>query len=198
SVATLELFAPYIEFYIGCVCMAQNVSLLFCYAGEIKAYQNRPVADGVNKQVTNETFTRRLYILSELAQYLLREKSISSNWPVNVYPGKLALSTDIFEPLADMDKSSVPREPFLASEFISRRAKTPAAARARANKRNRPKPTAPAASTGDAVDKPMAKRQRSLSGAKARSKGKEPAPMDAESDAEDVEMSSVAETSDEE
>ncbi|KAJ1668341.1 Sister chromatid cohesion protein pds5 [Coemansia sp. RSA 1813] len=199
-VATLELFAPYIEFYIGCVCMSQNVSLLFCYAGEIKTYQNRPVVDGINKQISNEVFTRRLYVLSELAQYLLREKSISSNWPVNVYPGKLALPTDIFEPLSDTDKVSVPRDPFLSPEFISRRAKTPAAARANANKRTRPKiaVSAAAAPTGEVADKSKIKRQRSLSGSRTRAKGKEPAPMDDESDVEDVEMSSVAETSDEE
>ncbi|KAJ2559539.1 Sister chromatid cohesion protein pds5 [Coemansia sp. RSA 1933] len=205
TVATLELFAPYIEFYIGCVCMAQNVSLLFCYSGEIKAYQNRPAADGINKQIANDVFTMRLYVLSELAQYLLREKSISSNWPVNVYPGKLALPTDIFEPLTDTDKASVPREPFLDAEFVSRRAKTSSAARASASKRTRPKPptaaVAVAASTTVTAEKPRAKRQRSLSGARTRSKGKEPAPIDdgeGESDAEDVEMSSVAETSDEE
>ncbi|KAJ2519512.1 Sister chromatid cohesion protein pds5 [Coemansia sp. RSA 2049] len=204
-VATLEVFAPYIEFYIGCVCMAQNVSLLFCNAGEIKAYRNRPVADGISKQVvSNEVFTRRLYVLSELAQYLLREKSISSNWPVNVYPGKLTLPADIFELLAEADRASVPREPFLDPEFVSRRAKAPAAARAGANKRTRPKtaaaPVPVAAAVVAAGDK--FKRQRSHSGngsrTATRSKGKEPAAMDDESDAEDVDMSSVAETSDEE
>ncbi|KAI9505130.1 armadillo-type protein [Coemansia spiralis] len=205
-VATLELFTPYIEFYISCVCMAQNVSLLFCYAGELKAYRNRPAVDGINKQTTNDAFTRRLYVLSELSQYLLREKSISSNWPVNVYPGKLTLSTDIFEPLSDTEKAAVPREPFLDPGFISKRAKTPAAARSGVNKRNRAKsvaaPTAPAAASGDGSSKPLSKRPRSLSGSKKASKGKESA-GDGDSDddaeiAENVGMSSVAETSDEE
>ncbi|KAJ2331874.1 Sister chromatid cohesion protein pds5, partial [Coemansia sp. RSA 2681] len=101
-VATLELFAPYIEFYISCVCLAQNVSLLFCYAGELKAYRSKGASD---------VATHRLYILSELAQYLLREKSMAANWPLNVYPGRLTLPADLFEPLPDTEKAAMPRKP---------------------------------------------------------------------------------------
>ncbi|KAJ2806244.1 Sister chromatid cohesion protein pds5, partial [Coemansia guatemalensis] len=128
-VATLDLFARYIEFYIGCVCVAQNVSLLFCYAGELKAYRNRAVPDGVNHNIGNDTFTNRLYVLSELAQYLLREKSMSANWPVNVYPGKLSLPEELFEPLSDVDKSEIPRKSFLDPEFVAQRAKSSGASR---------------------------------------------------------------------
>ncbi|KAJ1816937.1 Sister chromatid cohesion protein pds5, partial [Coemansia sp. RSA 2675] len=119
--ATVELFAPYIEFYIACVCLAQNVSLLFGYAGELKAYRCKGPGDSA--------VTRRLWVLSELAQYLLREKSLAANWPVNVYPGRLTLPADIFEPLGEAEKSAVPRTPFLDPEFVSRRAKAPAAAK---------------------------------------------------------------------
>ncbi|KAJ2018891.1 Sister chromatid cohesion protein pds5 [Coemansia sp. S16] len=179
---TLELFAPYIEFYISCVCLAQNVSLLFCYAGEIKAYRSK--GDAV--------VTHRLYILSELAQYLLREKSLAANWPVNVYPGRLTLPADIFEPLPEADKAAMPRTPFLDPEFVTRRAKMPAA-----GKRSRVKP-AGVAKIGKRRQKPAAASKR---------KGKAPALSDDDEDmevaddddevAEDVEMSSVAETSDE-
>ncbi|KAJ2159386.1 Sister chromatid cohesion protein pds5 [Coemansia sp. RSA 552] len=122
-VPTLHLFAPYIEFYITCVGAAQNVSLLFCYAGELKAYRNRPQSDGVNATITNSAFTKRLYILSELAQVLLREKSSAANWPVNVYPGRLTLPDDLFEPLSDLEKSELLRTPYLDPEFVKSRAK---------------------------------------------------------------------------
>ncbi|KAJ2327193.1 Sister chromatid cohesion protein pds5, partial [Coemansia sp. RSA 2673] len=185
SVPTLELFAPYIEFYISCVCMAQNVSLLFCYAGELKAYRNRAAADGVSKDIPNDVFTHRLYILSELAQYLLREKSMSSNWPVNVYP--------------------------------ARRAKAPTATRLGTGKRIRSKSGAAAGAQAGAQAGAVAlgspksgKRKKAAAGKpSAKAKGKARAThsndMDDDSDdmadddeaAEDVEMSSVAETSDE-
>ncbi|KAJ2735032.1 Sister chromatid cohesion protein pds5 [Coemansia sp. BCRC 34962] len=181
QLATVELFVPYIEFFIGCVCLAQNVSLLFCYAGEIKAYRSK---GGSGESVA--VVTRRLWVLSELAQYLLREKSLAANWPVNVYPGRLALPADIFEPLGEAEKNDMQMTPFLDPEFVSRRAKAPAA-----SKRARAKPTA------------AGKRRAAAVSSKRR--GKQPASaheddVDEGEDgqaAEDIEMSSVAETSDE-
>ncbi|KAJ1806999.1 Sister chromatid cohesion protein pds5 [Coemansia sp. RSA 2599] len=185
---TLELFSRYIEFYIACVCVAQNVSLLFCYAGEVKAYRNRQTVDALSKDVPNDTFTKRLYILSELAQYLLREKSTSSNWPVNVYPGKLTLPSDVFEPLGDASESSAVRaQPYLDPEFIKRRAKAPTAAQ----KRSRARPAGPSG--------PQSKRNRNASvsrGSKpsaSRSKGKQAAgdEDDDESDGNDSDDSDI-------
>ncbi|KAJ2818823.1 Sister chromatid cohesion protein pds5, partial [Coemansia furcata] len=188
--ATLELFAPYLEFYISCVCLAQNVSLLFCYAGEIKAYRSRGGSDAA-------VVSHRLYILSELAQYLLREKSLAANWPVNVYPGRLSLPADIFEPLAEAEKAAMPRTPFLDPEFVVRRAKAPAA-----SKRSRAKSNA--AGAAKRRQKPAA----AAAASRRKAKGKAPANDDMDEDdedevdedevAEDVEMSSVAETSDDE
>ncbi|KAJ1941286.1 Sister chromatid cohesion protein pds5 [Kickxella alabastrina] len=226
-VDTLELFTRYIEFYISCVCAAQNVSLLFCYAGEIKAYKNRLSTDPMNRDTLNDVFTKRLYVLSELAQYLLREKSISSNWPVNVYPGKLSLPADIFEPLSGEDKENAPRSQlFLDAEFIQRRARAPAASRANAAaaKRSRSRSNAAAnakrSKNGAAIVSNAAGGQTIRSESKSKSKSKSKARgkraaagsdsdddededdvnMDNSEDdmAEDVEMSSVAETSDEE
>ncbi|KAJ2224109.1 Sister chromatid cohesion protein pds5 [Coemansia sp. RSA 485] len=141
---TLELFSRYVEFFIACVCASQNVSLLFCYAGEIKAYKNRQTADALSRNIPNDTFTNRLYVLSELAQYLLREKSASANWPVNVYPGKLTLPTDIFEPLGDASETSTVRaQPYLDPEFIKRRSKAPTAAQKRSRIRPAGGPSGP-------------------------------------------------------
>ncbi|KAJ2746528.1 Sister chromatid cohesion protein pds5 [Coemansia sp. BCRC 34301] len=189
-VATLELFAPYIEFYISCVCLSQNVSLLFCYAGEVKAYR----AKGAASDVT----THRLYILSELAQYLLREKSMAANWPLNVYPGRLTLPADLYEPLPDTEKAAIPRKPFLDPEFVVRRAKAPAA-----TKRSRAKPVVGGGPKSSREKSAAAAAAAAAKKRKAKAKGK--APANAHSDdedddadvAEDIEMSSVAETSDE-
>ncbi|KAJ2889224.1 Sister chromatid cohesion protein pds5, partial [Coemansia aciculifera] len=195
-VATLELFAPYIEFYISCVCLAQNVSLLFCYAGEIKAYRSK----GADAMAA--TVTRRLYILSELAQYLLREKSMAANWPLNVYPGRLTLPADLFEPLPDADKAAMPRTSFLDPEFVARRAKAPAA-----SKRSRSKPGAAVAGGVGGASKNNGgnskRRQKPSSedvaaARKRKAKGKAPAnvhsddsdeEMEEDEAAEDVEMS---------
>ncbi|PIA19572.1 hypothetical protein COEREDRAFT_12926 [Coemansia reversa NRRL 1564] len=165
-VATLDLFARYLEFYISCVCVAQNVSLLFCYAGELKAYRNRAVPDGINHNIGNDTFTTRLYVLSELAQYLLREKSMSANWPVNVYPGKLSLPEDLFEPLSDLEKSEVSRKPFLDPEFVTQRAKSSGASRLSvATKRSRSKAkVVGVANAGKSAKRSKAKHQSSIKG----------------------------------
>ncbi|KAJ2828114.1 Sister chromatid cohesion protein pds5, partial [Coemansia erecta] len=134
---TLDLFAPYVDFYIACVCGAQNVSLLFCYAGELKAARSRPQSDGAVRGVTNEQYTTRLYVLSELAQYLLREKSQAANWPVNVYPGQLRLPEDLFEMLGESERA-VAAKPFLDPEFVAARGK-PAGTGAKRT-RQKPKP----------------------------------------------------------
>ncbi|KAJ1965266.1 Sister chromatid cohesion protein pds5 [Dipsacomyces acuminosporus] len=136
-VETLELFAPYIEFYISCACSAQNVSLLFYYAGALKGYRNRPATRNRPDESAEKPFTRRLYVISELAQYLIREKSISSSWPVNVYPAEIALPNDIFEPLTDAEKAGLSRDPYLDAGFVSRRAKA-SAAKTGSSRRTRP------------------------------------------------------------
>ncbi|KAJ2395860.1 Sister chromatid cohesion protein pds5 [Coemansia sp. RSA 2603] len=178
-VETLELFARYIEFYITCVCSSQNVSLLFCYAGEIKAYRAR--ADAVSRVgQTADMYTRRLYVVSELAQYLLREKSASANWPVNVYPGKLVLPSDIFVAV-EAQEARGGAQAYLDAEFIQRRAKAPAGSRtggaaAAASKRGRARAPSSAA----------VKRAKGTVAGKQAVKGK----GEDGSDAEDVEMSS--------
>ncbi|KAJ2367314.1 Sister chromatid cohesion protein pds5 [Coemansia sp. Cherry 401B] len=121
EVRTLELFATYIEFFITCVCSAQNVSLLFCYAGAMKRYKDR----------ASEQRTTRLYVASELAQYLLREKSLSANWPLNVYPGQLTLPDDLFQALSDDERAEQPRKPYLDPAFVAARARPAAGKRSR-------------------------------------------------------------------
>ncbi|KAJ1740064.1 Sister chromatid cohesion protein pds5 [Coemansia sp. RSA 989] len=180
--STLSLFAPYLEFYITCVCKSQNVSLLFCLAGELKTVRNRAQADGITRGVTNEQFTTRIYVLGELAQYLVREKSLAANWPLNVYPGQLALPDDLFEPLSDAEKAAMPRKPFLDPAFVAARSKSSASA-AGGNKRSR---TATAKSkTKQVAQTPKKPRSRKSL------KGKEPAAGDSSDamDVEDVEMS---------
>ncbi|KAJ1807474.1 Sister chromatid cohesion protein pds5 [Coemansia sp. RSA 2523] len=109
---TLELFAHYVDFYISCVCSAQNVSLLFCLAAKVKSARSK---------VQGGQHTQRLYVLSELAQFLLREKSKAANWPVNVYPGELQLPDDLFEMVDGTDQM---RESYLDPEFVALRSKT--------------------------------------------------------------------------
>ncbi|KAJ2616184.1 Sister chromatid cohesion protein pds5 [Coemansia sp. RSA 1365] len=192
-VATLDLFARYLEFYISCVCVAQNVSLLFCYAGELKAYRNRAVPDGVNHNIGNDIFTTRLYVLSELAQYLLREKSMSANWPVNVYPGKLSLPEDLFEPLSDLEKSEVSRKPFLDPEFVTQRAKSSGGSRQSvATKRSRSKAkTVGVANPAKSAKRPKAKHQSNKGKIREMDSSNDEGDSDAmDQDEDDVVMSS--------
>ncbi|KAJ2727072.1 Sister chromatid cohesion protein pds5 [Coemansia sp. Benny D115] len=222
---TLELFTRYVEFYISCVCTAQNVSLLFCYAGEIKAYRSVSNVASLGKPVAGDVLTNRLYVLSELTQYLLREKSMSSNWPLNVYPGKLTLPSDMYELLPEGQKAVAPHaQPYLDPEFVKKRAKAPGASRMggpAAPKRNRPRSASNSGAkrmkgVAEALESSDAKAKTET---KAKSKGKRAASSSSDEDdddededgdavmggakddaqdKEDIEVSSVAETSDEE
>ncbi|UKZ54930.1 hypothetical protein TrVGV298_008744 [Trichoderma virens] len=87
--ADLVDFANYFLFYLGAVATEQNVSLIYKYAERVK--QTR---DGVDPEKSEN-----LYVLSDLAQTLVRRFQERKNWSFQAWPGKVGLPTGLYTAL---------------------------------------------------------------------------------------------------
>jgi hypothetical protein len=52
------------------------------------------------------TTVKNLYVLSEIAQEMIKSRSKQHSWPLPSYPGKLKLPTDIFKPLPNPEMAN--------------------------------------------------------------------------------------------
>ncbi|PTB67424.1 hypothetical protein BBK36DRAFT_1135018 [Trichoderma citrinoviride] len=87
--ADLVDFANYFLFYLGAVATEQNISLIYKYAERVK--QTR---DGVDPEKSEN-----LYVLSDLAQTLVRKYQERKNWSFQAWPGKVGLPTGLYTAL---------------------------------------------------------------------------------------------------
>ncbi|KAG0073323.1 hypothetical protein BGZ89_006616 [Linnemannia elongata] len=95
SVQDLNLAAKYIEFYLDTMANSENISLIFYVASLMKTVRFANPNDN----------THNLYVLSDLAQYLIQERSRSHGWTLTSYPGQVKLPRELFAPLAQNDIS---------------------------------------------------------------------------------------------
>ncbi|KAM0255569.1 hypothetical protein ACHAQJ_005640 [Trichoderma viride] len=87
--ADLVDFANYFLFYLGAVATEGNISLIYKYAERVK--QTR---DGVDPEKSEN-----LYVLSDLAQSLVRKFQERKNWSFQAWPGKVGLPTGLYTAL---------------------------------------------------------------------------------------------------
>ncbi|KAG0057393.1 hypothetical protein BGZ83_010852 [Gryganskiella cystojenkinii] len=112
SVEDITLTARYIEFYLDAVANAQNVSLIFYIASMLKT---------VKFANTNER-TKDLYVVSDLAQYLIQERSRAHNWILTSYPGQVKLPRELFSPLGQSDISvEISKKNYLSQDWVKAR-----------------------------------------------------------------------------
>ncbi|KAF8978961.1 hypothetical protein BGZ46_005971 [Entomortierella lignicola] len=112
SVEDLNLTMKYLEFYLETMVNSENVSLVYHVAALLKT---------VRFANPNEP-TQYLYELSDLAQYLIQEKSRSHNWTLTSYPGQVKLPRELFTPLAQSELSvQLSTKYYLSSEWINAR-----------------------------------------------------------------------------
>ncbi|KAF2718067.1 hypothetical protein K431DRAFT_231689 [Polychaeton citri CBS 116435] len=83
-------FVEYIVFYLRNVATESNIPLIYYIAQRLKT-----VADGIDPD-----FSERLYILSDLADAVVRQFCESQGWSLQLYPGKLAMPKGIFQALS--------------------------------------------------------------------------------------------------
>ncbi|ATY60806.1 bimD protein [Cordyceps militaris] len=89
GVDDLADFANYFLFYLNAVATESNLGLISKYAERAK--QTR---DAINPDASEN-----LYVLSDLAQAIIRKFQEKRNWSFRVYPGKVGLATGLFAPL---------------------------------------------------------------------------------------------------
>ncbi|KAI4654134.1 hypothetical protein J4E93_001904 [Alternaria ventricosa] len=94
---TLKLMAEYILYYLKCIATEENLSLIFHVAQRVKG-----VADGI---APSRQADENLYILSDLAQALIRSWEEQNNWTMQSWPGKTKLPSGIFRPLESHDRA---------------------------------------------------------------------------------------------
>ncbi|KAF2003165.1 sister chromatid cohesion and DNA repair protein [Amniculicola lignicola CBS 123094] len=94
---SLKVMSKYIIFYLKSVATQDNLSLIFHMAQRAKG-----VADGI---VRSEQADQNLYILSDLAQALIRIWEEHNGWSLQSYPGKLKLPAGIFRQLESHEKA---------------------------------------------------------------------------------------------
>ncbi|KZT28070.1 hypothetical protein NEOLEDRAFT_1130032 [Neolentinus lepideus HHB14362 ss-1] len=85
--------ARYIELYLELVSSRDNVSLLYFLAMKAKTVRD---ADST-------AHSENLYVVSELAQGLIKARAHAQSWNLDSYPGKLKLPSDILRPLPNAE-----------------------------------------------------------------------------------------------
>ncbi|KAI8599735.1 armadillo-type protein [Dissophora ornata] len=110
SIDDLNLAVRYIEFYMDTMANSENVSLIYYIASLLKTVRFANPGEP----------TQNLYVASDLAQYVIQERSRSHNWTLTSYPGQVKLPRELFVPL-DEDKLSVSTKSYLPSEWVHTR-----------------------------------------------------------------------------
>ncbi|KAI7095974.1 hypothetical protein KC352_g38945, partial [Hortaea werneckii] len=85
----LRDFVEYIMFYLKTVATQENLPLIYHVAQRLKT-----VADGIDS-----TKSENLYVLSDLAESVIRSFQELKGWSLQIYPGKARLPAGIFAPL---------------------------------------------------------------------------------------------------
>lgn len=93
----LKLMSEYILYYLKCVATEDNLSLIFHVAQRVKG-----VADGV---APSKEADENLYVLSDLAQALIRAWEEQNGWTMQSWPGKMKLPSGIFRPLESHERA---------------------------------------------------------------------------------------------
>lgn len=85
----LQDFVEYMMFYLKTVATQANMPLIFYVAQRLKGVQ-----DGID-----ETMSINLYVLSDIAQAVIRAYADTHSWSITTYPGKLRLPSGLFAQL---------------------------------------------------------------------------------------------------
>ncbi|KAL1305926.1 hypothetical protein AAFC00_004068 [Neodothiora populina] len=85
----LRDFVEYVMFYLKTVASQSNIPLIFYLAQRVKGVQ-----DGIDAGLSDN-----LYVLSDIAQAVIRAYADTQGWSINTYPGKLRLPSGLFAQL---------------------------------------------------------------------------------------------------
>lgn len=107
----LKDFASYFLFYLGAVATEENVSLIFKYAERAK--QTRDAISPENSE--------RLYILSDLAQAVVRKWQERRNWAFQAWPESVGLATGLYQALPSSEiAAEIAKKQYIPDELDSK------------------------------------------------------------------------------
>ncbi|PLW44610.1 hypothetical protein PCASD_05126 [Puccinia coronata f. sp. avenae] len=106
----MENFTIYINFFVDCVGNNENASLLYHLAGQLKTVEDLQA----NKD------PHALYVLSDLAQLVIRVKARDHHWVLPTYPGRVRFPDDLFKRLSAEEASEVSKKDYLPEGFAAK------------------------------------------------------------------------------
>ncbi len=92
----------YIDFYLNAVATPSNVAYLYFMSAKIKMYKDAHSSD-----------SKYLYMMSELAQYLIQNFCSLHGWTLTSFTGNPKLPKDLFT------KTQPVKDVYLAKEFLN-------------------------------------------------------------------------------
>lgn len=111
DVDDLADFANYFLFYLGSVATEENISLIYKYAERVK--QTR---DGLDPEASDN-----LYVLSDLAQAVIRKYQERRNWSFQAWPGKVGLPTGLYAALPSSEVAQqIAKKQYIPEELDER------------------------------------------------------------------------------
>ncbi|AEY98742.1 FAGL076Wp [Eremothecium gossypii FDAG1] len=102
SVATA---IDYLIFYFDAVATQQNICLLYYLAGRIKQYKDNIEDESAAESPQGRNNASHIYVIAELAQLIMSELKNQRGWNLPVYPGKLNLPSDLYQPFPNMEEA---------------------------------------------------------------------------------------------
>ncbi|ORX42769.1 hypothetical protein BCR36DRAFT_587040 [Piromyces finnis] len=106
----LNIFSKYLEFYGDIVISRENISFIFYLAAQIKIYRD----------IYSKT-SREIYLISDLAQYIIREKYVSADWALLTYPGTFdKFPKSLYSKLAADEGEKNVSQLYIPSEYIEK------------------------------------------------------------------------------
>ncbi|KAI9698076.1 MAG: hypothetical protein M1820_007584 [Bogoriella megaspora] len=115
----LLTFVYYIIFYLLAVATSENLPLIFHVAQRVKGAQ-----DGIPKASDTERVAEaneRLYIVSDLAQAVIRQFAEEKGWSLQAWPGRISFPADIFAPMPGHERAQeVATKQYLMEEIGER------------------------------------------------------------------------------
>lgn len=107
----LKLMSEYILYYLKSVATEENLSLIFHVAQRVKG-----VADGI---APSRQADENLYVLSDLAQALIRAWEEQNNWTMQSWPGKMKLPSGIFRPLESHERAQeIAKKTWISEDLV--------------------------------------------------------------------------------
>ncbi|KFA76707.1 hypothetical protein S40288_08105 [Stachybotrys chartarum IBT 40288] len=104
-------FANYFLFYLNAVATEDNVSLIYKYAERVK--QTR---DGITPEASDN-----LYVLSDLAQAVIRQFQEKRGWSFQAFPGKVGLPTGLYSALPSSEVAQqIAKKQYIPEELEDR------------------------------------------------------------------------------